>query len=309
MKIYNITHNDGDGIGCNLVLQYKYGRGNVVSERCTYDNVNGVLYNLLKSGDYKKYDMIYITDVSISEKMAEWVNKDFSKIVKLIDHHQTALWMNKYEWAYVKEFDDNGIKISATKILYEIEEINNNVLKDIVNCINDYDTWYFVENGNIKAKQINDLLYMVGFDEMVDIIWKQLYTNNAIFELDEKYKFLLEIREREYKYYLESSNKNITKAKYKNLKVGIVIAERFISELGNDLAKLNPDLDFIAILNMRSALSLRGVKDDVNLGVIAKEIGSIINMSGGGHPKASAISMTNEYRLKFLSNLFEIVEQ
>ena len=307
MKILNINHNDGDAVGSQLVLEYSYGRENVKVERCNYNNVNGVLYDYLKNGEHKNYDLIYITDISISEKMAEWVDKDFSDKVKLVDHHSTALWLNKYKWATVKEVDDKGRKISATKLLAQIEEIGNYVLLDVVECINDYDCWHWAENGNMKAKNFNDLLYLVGFDEIIESVHQQLFDTKTTYQFDEKYEFLLEIRDREYKHYLESSDKSIQVVEYDGYKAGVVMAERFTSELGNDLAKLHPELDFIALLNMRSGLSLRGVKEGIHLGEIAKEIGGLIGANAGGHPRASAISLTSEYKLGFLKEMFDIV--
>lgn len=305
MKILNIGHNDLDQLGCQLMIELHYGRENVKVERCTYNNVNGTLYNYLKSGEHKEYDLIYITDISISEKMAEWVDKDFYDKVVLIDHHKTAEWLNKYDWVIVETHGEGGLPVSACELVRRYFDNNNPKVLEIVKNTNDYDVWLWSTNGNLEAKRMNDLMYLIGIDEMLDYLHSQIKGDSIAERMKDKYDFMLEMRDREYKHYLESSNKSLNVCKYGEYNVGVVMAERFISELGNDLAKLHPELDFIAILNMRSGLSLRGVKD-IDLGVVAKEIGSKLELSGGGHPKASAVSLTSDYKLNFLSNIFEI---
>ena len=79
---------------------------------------------------------------------------------------------------------------------------------------------------------------------------------------------------------------------------GVVFADKYISELGNELCKLNRELDYIAIVNMSTrSVSYRTIKDDVDMGMIAKKYG------GGGHPKAAG-SKFDVYKLaRFLDEL------
>ncbi len=305
MKILNITHNDLDGIVSQLMVELYYGRENVKVERCNYNNVNGTLYNYLKSGEHENYDLIYITDISISEKMAEWVNKDYSGKVRLIDHHATAKWLTKYDWAIVETHYSEGVPVSACELVRCYFDNNNPKVLEIVKNADDYDTWKWSTNGNLEAKRMNDLMDLIGIDEMLDYLHSQIKGDSIAEKMKDKYDFMLKMRDKEYKHYLEASDKSLNVCKYDEYNVGVVMAERFTSELGNDLAKLHPELDFIAILNMRSGLSLRGVKD-IDLGAIAKDIGNKLGLSGGGHKSASAVSLTNNYKLNFLSNIFEI---
>lgn len=304
MKILNITHNDGDALGCQLVLEFKYGRENVVNERCNYNNVNKTLYDYLKT-KHGEFDMIFITDISISENMANWIDKSFSDKVILIDHHGTAQWLNKYSWANVVTHIGEA-PVSASELVRLHFNIEDPTLVSIIKDINDYDTWLFSTNGNINAKRLNDLCYLIGLDETLDYFHSQINKDGISEKMKEKYDYLLTIRDREYDNYLELSNKNLVVGKFKDYRLGVCMAEKFTSELGNDLAKLNPELDFILILNMRSGISLRGIKDDINLGLVAKELGNIIGVNGGGHPKSSGISITMENKLSLFQNLFGI---
>ena len=63
---------------------------------------------------------------------------------------------------------------------------------------------------------------------------------------------------------------------------GFVYADRYFSEMGNRLAELHPEYDFIAMIDVGGGMvSYRTVKDDINLGELAKQFG------GGGHPKSA----------------------
>ena len=64
---------------------------------------------------------------------------------------------------------------------------------------------------------------------------------------------------------------------------GVVFADRYISELGNRLSEMHPELDYIAMIDIGGGtVSYRTVKDDIDLGgEIAHSFG------GGGHRKAA----------------------
>jgi oligoribonuclease NrnB/cAMP/cGMP phosphodiesterase (DHH superfamily) len=310
MKILNITHTDLDGFGCNLALVKHYGKDNVHLEKCGYNNVNGTLYKYLKEGDHRRYDRIYITDISISEKMATWVEGEFKDKVVLIDHHPTAEFLTKYDWATVETHDLNGVAISATKLVSNYLGIECPVILDVVSLANDYDCWHWANNGNIKAKELNDLLYMVGFDDLLADALRQsaVFNRDGIieeFQFRKEYRILLDNRKKEYQYYLDSTKKYVEEMEMDGYKFGFVFAEQYLSELGNDLAKLHPELDFIAMLNMRSGLSLRGIKDGIDLGLIAKRIGERLDCPSGGHRKAAGVTLNKDFKLDFARSIFK----
>ena len=65
---------------------------------------------------------------------------------------------------------------------------------------------------------------------------------------------------------------------------GVVYAESYLSELGNELGKENPHLDYIAMINMGSKkISFRTIHDHIDVSAIAAKYG------GGGHQKAATL--------------------
>ena len=80
---------------------------------------------------------------------------------------------------------------------------------------------------------------------------------------------------------------------------GVVYAESYHSELGNELGKEYPHLDYIAILNIGGKrVGFRTIHDDVDVSKVAGHYG------GGGHAKASGCSLTDEAYQAFCDENF-----
>lgn len=290
-----ITHNDLDGIGCYIVGKY-FLDDEIDVSFCSYGNVNDIALEVVSNID--SYDMVFITDISISEDTAKKLNK-YNKKIRLLDHHPTALPLNKYEWANVT-INFNGINTCGTELFYHLltnsKETKN--LKRFVELVRRYDTWHWKELGDIQAKELNDLLYIIGKEEFIkNIICKIQNDNKLIF--DEQDKYILKLRQNEIDRYIEKKNKNIITKEILGYNAGIVFADNFISELGNKLSELHPELDFIAMINQET-ISYRTTNNNIDLSEIAKAFG------GGGHPKASGSQISKDCIEEFIDILFNI---
>jgi len=297
MKRKLFTDFDLDGVGCGILATLLWGN-DVDIIYCNNHNPNPYLEEFFSSKEYNNYDEIYITDVSPNEENAQKIQEllyENNKIVSLYDHHETALWLNdKYEWCLVKinYFSDKEQKTSGTDMFYKLE-CNNiqiyNGLENFVETIRQYDTWEWVTKyNNIIPRKLNDLFMFLGRDNFIDISIKNIKNNKDV--LDESMNFILNIQEQKCNEYIELQNKNIKifKQEIDNIKYnfGVVFSERreFTSILGNKLAKLHPELDFIMIINSFGIIDLRGIKNDINLSTIAKYF------NGGGHQKAAGFN-------------------
>ena len=163
------THTDLDGVGCAVLA--KYHNLEIEIEFCDYDNVNQKVIDFLDNnialGD------LYITDISVSDDIAQRLDYDTDFI--LLDHHPTALALNKYKCCTVKVEDEKtGLKTCGTELFYHwlveygyIEK--SKVLDRFVEIIRNYDTWRWAELGEkgIISKKINDLLYIYGRDNFI----------------------------------------------------------------------------------------------------------------------------------------------
>lgn len=293
-----ITHNDLDGVGCYVVAKY-FLDAEIDVSYCDYKNVNEIVLDVIKT--HEQYDEILITDISVNEEVAEKLNNLEDK-VKLLDHHPTALFLNKYTWAKVEIECDKG-KTCGTQMLFDdLKSVSNDYIKCIpklfVELVRRYDTWEWKDKYNDeKPRKLNDLMYIVGKEYFIEDMLSKINTGVDIFD---KFSLkLLELRQKEVDRYIEKKDDNLIIKDILGYNVGIVFADNFISELGDKLSELHPELDFIAMINQET-ISYRTTKDNVNLSEIAKHFG------GGGHPKASGSQMDKRCVDDFIEDIFNI---
>ena len=190
------SHTDLDGIGCGILAQLAFGKDNVEISYCDYDNIDSSVREYLET-EQDNTIPIYITDIRVNEETAELLNKRGN--VKLLDHHLTALGLNKYDWCDIVIEDSKGIKTSGTMLFYHwlgmngclSEELDNNkALERFAELVRDYDTWRWSTLGDdgIICKQVNDLLYLYGRDDFVrwciseihDEVFPRLYAKDEV---------------------------------------------------------------------------------------------------------------------------------
>ena len=93
MKIKMFTHTDIDGVGCAILAYLAFGRENVDVEYCDYSNVNDKVEDFFVNGCAGEYDKVFITDISISNELAQAIDKyAVDGLWNLFDHHNTAIY-------------------------------------------------------------------------------------------------------------------------------------------------------------------------------------------------------------------------
>lgn len=296
------THTDLDGIGCAVLAKLSF-KDEVDIEYCNYDEINEKVLEYINQND----NPIYITDISVNEEVANLLDKRGN--VQLLDHHPTALELNKYSWCRVMVEDLSGLKTSGTKMFYhwlgmngcfsdELE--NNKSLNRFAELVRDYDTWRWSELGDegIICKQVNDLLYLYGREKFISWCVSKIYCNDP-FNLDDTDKLLLNIKQKEIDDYVEEKDKQLFTLPMCGWIAGFVFADKYFSELGNRLCKMHPEIDFVAIIDMDGTVSYRTIREDLDLGQnVAKQFG------GGGHPKAAGSQFSKEILLRTVEHIF-----
>ena len=205
-KLINITHTDLDGVGCTAICQYFADKNGYEVEffNCGYSTVNDRVREVIDRVEAgEKIDMVLITDISIKEGtntdvlLNRMIEANPDMVVRLLDHHATATWLNKYSWAEVNEKDSDGVKRCGTwwtyKFLSEyfgesdldrIHEIecyadqpadnyddllSQDPVFEFVKAVDLFDTWKWVEDYPDEepfelAGDLNKLLKIKGFD-------------------------------------------------------------------------------------------------------------------------------------------------
>ena len=301
-RIKLFTHNDLDGIGNEILAKLAFDYVDVTIVRNPAEaslEFDEFLFHEL----HKDYDHIFITDISISEDVAKKVDSLNLQNLTLLDHHSTAMYLNKHPlWAKV-EVVRNGIPMSGTHLFYELLNAHKlfdgmwgeKALEIFVEKIRRYDTWEWKDKYfDTTASDLNNLFWLYGREKFVNTyvnrfnslqqfsthrdVWVEMFSDTD--------KLVLDMNREEKKAYFIRKEKEMIVSTYNGYKVGIVYADRFISELGNHLSEMYSNLDYVALIDIgKCKVSLRTIHDDIHLGEeIAKKFG------GGGHSKASGFS-------------------
>jgi len=213
--------------------------------------------------------------------------------------------LNDYGWGKVIVEDENGYLTSATSLFYQylvshgfLEQTN--AITEFVELVRQYDTWEWEKNDNQQARRLNTLFFLVSIDDFEEKMLERLKTNEH-FDFDDFEKKMLRMEEEKIERYIRRKKRELVQTSIGDYFTGVVYAESYHSELGNELGKENVHLDFIAILNMGGKrISFRTIHDHVDVSAIAAEFG------GGGHQKAAGCSLTDEAYEQYVTQTFHI---
>lgn len=299
-----LSHNDLDGVGCGILAKLAFG-----SEiKVRYNSIaalNREVEWFFENED--KDTFLFITDLSVNEENEKRLEQFFQTggKIQLIDHHKTALHYNDYDWAKVVVEYVDGSPASATSLFYEYLIAQGHLqpseaLNEFVELIRQYDTWEWEKNNNSQAQRLNALFFLLSIEEFEEKMLHRLKTE-AHFYFDDFEKKILQMEEGKIERYIRRKRRELLQAKIKEHYVGVVYAESYHSELGNELGKENAHLDYIAILNVGSKkVSFRTIHDDIDVSEVAARFG------GGGHAKASGSPMNDEAYKHYVANTFQL---
>ena len=274
-----ITHTDLDGVGCAILAKYVYGDNVDITFADIY-SVNDIMEKL----DYTKYESVFMTDLSCD---LDYI----SKLDKLIDHHKTALYLNKYDNCKVEVVRKNGVLTCGTSMFADYLEVKHNFMFDVDMCefitlVQNYDTWEWTKNGMTKANDLNTLFYAMGRYKFIE----HVLNCHTIF--NETANIIIDCKNREQENYINEKLKTMEKIEFDDKVYGFVFAEQYFSELGNKMKEHGCDVAIM--INMSDmTVSFRTVD-----GKDASEIARCFD-NGGGHKNASGAKL---YWLKYIKN-------
>ncbi|HWK22092.1 MAG TPA: oligoribonuclease [Ureibacillus sp.] len=299
-----LTHNDLDGVGCGILAKLAFGQ-EVTIRYNSVASLNREIEFFLEND--AKDTFLFITDLSPNEENEKRLNQYHQEYgnIQLIDHHKSALHLDKFDWASVVVEDTAENLTSATSLFYEYLVSMNfleatDALSEFVELVRQYDTWEWEKNENQKAHSLNSLFYLVSIDDFEESMIDRL-SSSSHFDFDEFEKRLLIMEEDKIERYIRRKKREIVQVKVRDHYAGVVYAESYHSEVGNELGKEFDHLDYIVILNMGGKkVSYRTIHDKVDVSQIAGHYG------GGGHQKASGSSLTNEAYRNFVVDTFQL---
>ncbi len=328
MKLKLFLHDDYDAVGCTVLAKLMYDEVDV--EYHNYNSIELRMKYFIKKKEYLSYDRVIMADISVSDYIAKLIDQERSMKFNLLDHHDSALRLNKYPWAYVsvycnddftkKQYPENCLlpKTCGTLEFYKfltqklistqskLELLKSEAVMSFVESIRLYDNWYWVTaEPDILEKylpyEMNTLLYVEGKDWFVQNCVQKLsdYKKLHIFEWELP---ILKAESLKLQSYVKAKNKSMIKKYIDGHMIGIIFAENYVSELGMQLMNLNPELELIAIVHMPHKISFRTNKPDIDVGKLAEKYG------GGGRSMTSACPISKELINTFTEGMFVIEE-
>lgn len=283
----------------------------VILSKLVYKNVNVILTNPQEVDTYvkeniTKYDIIHITDLSITENYAKEIeqNEKYKNKIKIFDHHETALNLNRYSFAEVI-VEENGKKECGASLYYKYllkisksKILRKNSTKGLIEQVRLVDTYDFKNEKEKTALNLDYLFSILGRENYIDYFTKYIKENEN-FTYTEKEKYLIKLQKDKVDNYIKQKEKEIIFANVDNHKVAIVYAESNRSLLGSKIVE-KYDVDFAIIINISRSISYRG-KGKVDLSKFAQIY------SGGGHKDASGSPLPKDILEEITKKLFKKV--
>lgn len=294
------THTDLDGAGCAVVYAHYHDIAEI--HYCNNgDDINNAVREFIAKAIIDKdtkYSVV-IADQSVNEEVAcmidECVNNNDNIGLLLVDHHESALWLNKYEWARV-----DTTMCGTTLLLKHYSNIasykyENKVLNRYAIDVEDRDLWRWESKKNMNSLFHHKLLCKYGIINYVIRISRRIDTGVNIITDKECSDIQIDIDSMNA--YVNSNINNYIKDKItvgdNTYYVAFTFASAHVSELGNAICTEHNDIDICCIICVNrgehGSVELRSVKDDVDLSVIAKALG------GGGHIHAAGFPLTEDF--------------
>ena len=269
---------------CNIEFDY---------ELKDIDEIEEYMNELLDT-DLGIYNNIYITDLTVPESIYNRINDSkYKNKFKVFDHHKTHLYAQDLDYVTI-DINECGTTLfyNYLKTKYKFKKSVDEYTEHVKNL----DIWLWQQKNDLIAKQLGDLFDIYGKTRYIDEIYIKLKKNK--FKLGKFENKILEIEQDKIDRYITKKEKEMYILEYENLKTGLVFCERYKSEMGNKLASLHPELDFITMVNLAGGISFRTNKD-IDLTVIAEKL------HGGGHKKACGAPIPNEMKEEFIKELFK----
>lgn len=318
-KVKIISHSDLDGHGGPIlmkdVLLSADGETEFNVEHITdYSKVDKAIMGFIHWKEAPAYDAFYIMDLSMNNAetanaLDEFASKHPKMHIHLIDHHDTALWLNAYDWARVIVNDKNDLMHSATDLVYDylINELipfleqhaqneegrntwmytNQTNAFAFADIIRSYDTYAWKNEQDNKhkeqARDFNQLFYLLGGPLFV----QRMGLTGLDISMQPHEKFILEVDSRKRDFYLSKKKKQVQLIPLNDKdNFAFVTAESEKNDVCDMMSELYPEAVFV-LLRDHDKLSFRVRGHQYKVNRLAKFF------EGGGHDYAAGGRVKN----------------
>ena len=285
---------DVDGLGAVILAKVHFG--DIDYCLVDYSELDEAMEELVKSGTYHKYDEIFVTDLSLRQGSIDLIegNEELKSKIKHFDHHLSEVNQGgKYPFVNVQYTDEDGKLVCGTTMFYKhIEKdfkYKSEYLDKFLEGVRSHDTMGPLGSSKY-GNDLTTLSCLIKKEDFIEKFVKGIKAKEDSMTLDDK--MIIDGENQRVKNYIDSCDKTLVRIDLDGHRVGVSISESYRSSVGSELSKkYYDDLDYILIINfMRRQFSFRTVRDDVDVGQIAKHFCS----SGGGQPKAAGMPINSD---------------
>ena len=321
-RILLLTHTDMDGAGAAVLLKSAFTCVDVL--HCSNEDMSFEIMKAATSQETaEKYDFMIVSDISCSEGDAEIIDRHRTIDLALLDHHYTAVGLNRFSWACVHpEVLDGSYRSdilygtgaasehsSGTSLVYDYLDFcghtdaiaNKELAKKFAFFVAGYDTWDWVKRfgGDKRFRDMQTLFGQYGITEFERQFTERLSDPAGKELLNETDRLLLRIA--------ESKKASLLERAAKKVRTGSILLDGRLRSftycaVNENLADMfeflraNYNAD-IHMIDYGTGVSMRSDRNDINLGEIAKQFG------GGGHPGAGGFKVPFEKRTDMLKEI------
>lgn len=313
-----ITHTDLDGISCAILAKLAWKDQVDVTFCALPSDVTNSLLKLYKEEAWKRYNLIFVTDLSFDASIVKECPK-FKNVLRLFDHHQTSVEPFKpyVKWATVLVTLD-GRNTCGTELFYRYLRKKGLVgNRDYyVELVRLYDTWDWVKTTSKLPNHLSNLVFKLGLPYFYHTFTERLmYHDVTELNLFNQYeRDILSYEEQRERtdvdsflsqvYFCEVKTNDYFK--HDTYRIGVIFnASYYSSLLGNEMcSKLGVDIALMVNLN-RNRIEVRTARDDIDLGTIMRDL-----YNGGGHAKAAGgnINLAHEVIQKLIAPIGTVTE-
>jgi len=335
LKSILFTHDDMDGCGCRVVYEiahlYEEKGKDYDVLNCSNNSLDEDVLKELNSGRISpETTIVFFADLCGRPETLELL-KSKSYDVRVFDHHNTNLHaLETYPNAVVMERNEAGKKVSGTSLLfqyfnaYALEHpewegskyfndstaINMNLFGTFVDTVRSYDTYEWKETGNVRAKELQTLFFMLGIEAFCEQYVKLIQDKDETKLISDHDMIFVRNKINLEQAIIDRFTVNdvipiqLLGDKDQKMHDGCMVISTkgaTMSELGYQFLEKHPEFEFIVGFNLTypgHEVSFRSRTGLVDTGVeFAARIG------GGGHPEASGAPLPKS-ALNDLINIF-----
>ncbi len=254
--------------------------------------INECFAKLFELKIFNNYEEVFITDLSLS---CEIYNALIAQQItfKIFDHHENSLNLGGSN-VYVDMFE-SGTSLFYNFLINDYKKLKTKKIKQLVSMVKAVDLWDHNNSFFGDGQNLSNILDIFGRKYYVMFVYNKLkHKKNLFNKLDLN---LLQVEKVRIDNYIEKKKKNIIFIQIDEYQIGVVFAGSYRSELGNRLAQIYSNLDFIIIININGGISYR-TQGEVDLNAFA------CRYNGGGHKKASGSPLPSDLKQMIITKIF-----